>query len=130
MAVGHAALTVQTAGRRATGIGWSRWKDILIRRQYESRVSISSRSLTLLLNDVALDERITSVTALTSTQGSVVDSLTHGIVSAESWTGVLTPGFDASSVSRAVGVDDALWPAAFVGIADVIRKTLARCSAV
>lgn len=86
--------------------------------------------LTLFLNDIALGERIAGVTQLAGAKGSVIDHLADGVVAAEAWAGVLALGFDASSVSCAVGVDDALGPAPFVRVANVIWEALAGGSAV
>lgn len=86
--------------------------------------------LTLFLNDIALGEWITSKSYLARAKRSMIDNLANSVVSAESWTRILTFGPDASSVCRAVRIDNTFWSTPFVRVANVIREALARRSAI
>lgn len=46
----------------------------------------------------------------------MIDDFADRVDAAGSWTGVLTPVPNASSIGRAVGIDDALGPTALVGV--------------
>ena len=67
-------------------------------------------------------EWVPSVADATGALRQVVDDLAVGTLPARARTRVLAPVPDAGSVGRAVRVERALWPAALVGVADVLGQ--------
>lgn len=75
-----------------------------------------------------LAEGIPSEPSVTCAGCDVVDNLAPCVYTAGAWTRVYALQIRACSVSRAVGVRDALWAAAGVGVAEVTLDAGATCS--
>ncbi len=75
--------------------------------------------LTLLLNESAVFERITSIRRPTRTQRCVINNLTFGITTAHTWARIDAFVIHASFVRWAIAVNYAFWTATFVRISEI-----------